>query len=94
MRVRWLRSAVRDLHDICEYIADDNPSAAVRIGARIESSVALLAEHPLAGRSGRVPGTREVVIAGTRYLVAYRVTAKSVDILAVLHGARRWPDHF
>ena len=94
MRVHWLRSAVRDLHDICEYIADDSPSAAKRIGTRIESSVALLAEHPLAGRSGRVQGTREFVIAGTHYLVAYRVTAKSVDILAVLHGARRWPDRF
>jgi toxin ParE1/3/4 len=94
MRVRWLRSAVRDLHDICEYIANDNPSAATRIGTRIESSADLLAEHPLAGRTGRVPGTRELVITGTNYLVAYCVTAKSVDILAVLHGARKWPDRF
>jgi plasmid stabilization system protein ParE len=44
------------------------------------------------GRSGRVAGTRELVIAGTPYLVAYRVEAKAVVILAVIHGAQRWPD--
>jgi toxin ParE1/3/4 len=46
------------------------------------------------GRPGRVPGTRELVVAGTPYIVAYRVTASRVDVLAIIHAARRWPQMF
>ena len=34
-------------------------------------------------------GTRELVIAGTRYVVPYRVKGDRLAILAVLHGAQR-----
>jgi plasmid stabilization system protein ParE len=44
------------------------------------------------GRPGRLPGTRELVIVGLRYIVAERTTAETVDILAILRAARRWPD--
>ena len=93
MRVRWLRYAVRNLHDICDYIATENPEAAEGIGARIESAVEMLASHPQAGRPGRVAGTRELVVPGTPYIVVYAV-AKQIAILAVLHAARRWPKQF
>jgi plasmid stabilization system protein ParE len=46
------------------------------------------------GRPGRVPGTRELVVAGTPYVVAYRVAASQIDVLAVIHAARRWPQTF
>lgn len=43
------------------------------------------------GRPGRVPGTRELVIANTPFLVPYRVKGDTVIVLRVFHGARRWP---
>lgn len=46
------------------------------------------------GRLGRVHGTRELVIPGTPLLIAYRVRKDGIRILAVLHGARRWPGQF
>lgn len=46
------------------------------------------------GRPGRVPDTRELVIAGTPYVMAYRIEGAQVHIVAVIHGARRWPEHF
>jgi toxin ParE1/3/4 len=61
---------------------------------RIFSAIEVLERHPEAGRRGRVPGTRELVILGTPFLVAYRVTGKGIDILALLHGARKWPGRF
>jgi plasmid stabilization system protein ParE len=49
---------------------------------------------PYIGRSGRIDGTRELVVSGTPYVVAYTVSGEKVTVLAVLHGARRWPESF
>jgi toxin ParE1/3/4 len=46
------------------------------------------------GRTGRVAGTRELVIAGLPYTVPYYLKGQEVRILAVMHGARKWPDEF
>lgn len=56
----------------------------------IDSSELILVEHPLAGRIGRVNGTRELVIEGIPFIVIYRVTSE-LQILRVLHDAQQWP---
>jgi toxin ParE1/3/4 len=90
--VRWLDQAVEDLKTVRTYIARDNPSAAADIGKRIRDAVKILGDYPAAGRAGRVPNTRELVVAGTSYILPYRVRAESVEILRVLHGAQQWPE--
>ena len=92
MRARWLRRALQNLDEEAAYIATDDPRAAARTVQSIAISVARLAAHPASGRAGRVPGTRELVLSGTPYIVAYRVRGETVEILRVLHGARRWPE--
>jgi len=54
--------------------------------------VGLLKKNPALGRAGRVAGTRELVVAGTPYVVPYRVRGEAVEILRVFHAARRWPE--
>jgi toxin ParE1/3/4 len=58
--------------------------------------VELLVDHPALGRFGRVPGTRELVVPSTPYIVAYTVDSRRnvVQVLAVIHGARLWPAEF
>lgn len=94
MTLRWTRLAASHLDSAFEYLAQDNPDAAGAVVDRILSAVEALERHPEMGRSGRVPRTREVVITGTPFIVAYRVRKERVEILAVLHGARRWPERF
>ncbi|MGB8411937.1 MAG: type II toxin-antitoxin system RelE/ParE family toxin [Candidatus Binatus sp.] len=94
MRVRWLRRALRNLDEEAEYIARDDPDAAAQIVDRIATSVERLATHPALGRTGRVPGTRELVVSATPYVVPYRVRGETVEILRVFHGARKWPEKF
>jgi toxin ParE1/3/4 len=53
-----------------------------------------LADHPEIGRPGRIPGTRELVITNTPFVVPYRVRGDLIEVLSVFHGARRWPDSF
>ena len=47
---------------------EDNPSAAEHVYDAIMDSVARLVTFPEMGRRGRVPGTRELVIASQPYV--------------------------
>ena len=93
MEVRWLRSALANLDAEAEYVARDNVAAS-RLVERIYEAVEQLKQYPSLGRVGRVPGTRELVVPHTPYLVPYRVREDVIEILRVLHGARRWPIRF
>ncbi|TAJ95066.1 MAG: type II toxin-antitoxin system RelE/ParE family toxin [Gammaproteobacteria bacterium] len=92
MQVRWTRPALSDLAEIHDYIAADNPVAARAAIRRIRQAANTLGKHPTLGRTGRVPDTRELVSGRLPYVIAYRIAEHEVDILAVIHGARRWPD--
>lgn len=94
MRLRWTRAAERDLDRIEEYVASDSPDVAYQIVIEIIERVGILAEHPGIGRPGRVDGTREFVISGSPYIVAYVHQGDVVTVLRVLHGAMKWPRHF
>lgn len=94
MRVKWVRRAERNLDEIGDYIASDNEEAAANVVARIAEAIDLLKTHPSAGRAGRVVGTRELIITGTPDIVAYRVRDDVIQVLRVLHGARKWPASF
>ncbi len=94
MRVRWLRVALGNLEAIGEYASHDNPPAADRLVHTIYNAVEDLRRFPAMGRPGRVPGTRELVVPGTPYIVPYRVRDDVVEVLRVLHASRRWPKKF
>lgn len=94
MRIIWQKGAIQDLDAVFEFIGADNPPAALTVCELIEKRVGQLANHPHLGRAGRVSTTRELVVAGTPFIVAYRVAASQVDVLAILHIAMRWPDEF
>ncbi|KQT85586.1 type II toxin-antitoxin system RelE/ParE family toxin [Aurantimonas sp. Leaf443] len=93
MRIAWTRRYLAELAAIGDYIGERNPRAAARIVNDIHSKTAtLLAANPFIGRTGEIRGTRELVIPGTPYIVAYRVQPDSIEILFVQHGAREWPE--
>jgi plasmid stabilization system protein ParE len=94
MALRWLARALGDLEAIERFIHIDNPAAARTVQRRIVEAAGLLADHPRLGRPGRVARTHELVVPGTPYLVAYTIAGEDVTVLAVLHGARTWPDAF
>ena len=89
--VVWTRAAVSDLEAIRRFIGERNTRAAGNVAARIRAATRLLAEHPAVGRPGRVAGTREVLVARTPYILPYRVVGDALEVLRVLHSARRWP---
>jgi len=92
MKIFWSSASFEDRTRIFDYLADKNPVAAVEIDMRIESAIeALLTDHPKAGKTGRVTGTREFFIPNTTYVVVYQIRASSIRILRVLHTSKMWP---
>ena len=93
MNILWSPDAIEDLNSLRAYIAQDNPSAARAVALHIAHSIEqLLPDNPQMGRPGRVPGTRELVIPKTPFIVPYRLQGNVIQILRVYHGARRWPE--
>ena len=89
--VVWTNRARRNLNDIGEYIAQDDPAAARRTIQRIVEQIAALAFYPRVGREGRVENTRELVIADTPYIAVYRIKER-IEILLIRNAAQRWPE--
>lgn len=91
MTVVWTRQAVNDLSSITSYIGLGSSAAADRVAHKIAASVEALAATPAMGRTGEVPGTRELVITPWPYIVVYGIRGEHVRVLRIRHGAQVWP---
>lgn len=94
MRVVWSSQARADLRKAVLYVAQDNPYVAKLLRERIKEALGKLSTQLHMGRPGRVPHTRELVIAGTPYTVPYQVQRNRLEILRVFHQSRTWPESF
>ena len=94
MQVKWLRKALNNLDEIAEFVAQENPTAAKQLAARLFEATQGLSHHPQMGRPGRVSGTRELALADLPFIIPYRVRQRTVEILRVFHTSRRLPERW
>jgi len=96
MTVRWTSTGLRDLESLHAYVAEHsergNDEAPAKTVERILAGLEALERFPAMGRRGRVAGTREFIVSP--FIVAYRVKRDAIEVVAIIHGARRWPDSF
>lgn len=92
--IRWLPRALENLESELQRVAQVNEAAAKRIAAVVKSRTDNLVHFPDSGRPGRVPGTRELVIAEFPYIVPYRVRGNVVEILRFFHTSQKPPKHW
>lgn len=88
MKVVWSARAQRDVIAIVDYISQDNPSAAERVGVKIAEAVASLTSMPRRGRPSRFKDGRELVLAPLPYIVEYSVADERVFVVRIRHGAQ------
>lgn len=84
--------AADDLKSAHGYLSEHAPARADALVDRLLAGIDVLEQYPNLGRPGRLDGTRELVITGTPFIVFYRLRKNQVEILGVLHAARKWPD--
>jgi toxin ParE1/3/4 len=93
--IEWTGAANSQLNQAHDYIASANgEEIAARIMEQIISTVQRLESFPMLGRQGRVAGTSELVIANTPFIATYTLAKDRIVILALYHGAQRWPEVF
>jgi toxin ParE1/3/4 len=88
--VDWKDEALDDLALIYVYIAQRNPTAATKLRQTIVDAAEKLPSFPYLFRPGRLAGTREYVVH-PNYILVYRVTARSIEIISVLHAKQEYP---
>jgi toxin ParE1/3/4 len=92
VRVRWLKTANRNLDAAAEYVSREDPDTARNMYAHIRGRVAELAKRPEMGRPGRIFGTRELVLERYPYIIPYRIRGNEVQVLRVFHTSRKPPE--
>ena len=78
------------LQAIEDYIALDNPGAAIDLWLSIDDQVSHLSHPNFPRRRGRVAGTLELVVH-PNYVVILEQTLDTVTVLEVLHAAMKYP---
>jgi len=91
MKLRWTPRAVADLEEISDYLMAASPQTWEQLLQRIEQLTDALLDFPLMGKRGRVPGTREFMLAGTPYILVFQVKEDAVVIVSVRDGRMRLP---
>lgn len=90
MRLVWRPMALTDRENIMDYITQDNREAALELDNDFEAKAEQARLEPTLYRSGRLRGTREIVVR-PNYVMVYRIESDAVEVLRVLHAAQQWP---
>jgi plasmid stabilization system protein ParE len=92
VKVTWTESAVAHLQAIHDHIALNSLNYALGMIDRIVGRSEQLANQPTSGQVVREYNTPEIREVFERpFRVIYRILPDRVDVLAVIHAARRLP---
>jgi toxin ParE1/3/4 len=91
-QINLTEAAEQDLTEVVDYIADENPAAALKVAIKIEKNILKLEDFPLVGV---VPRVRRLAKKGYRilivddYLVFYIIADNEIiEIRRILSGKR------
>jgi toxin ParE1/3/4 len=91
MKIRFTRTALRDLARIHDYISQDSPAIASRIVTRLIERSRQLTDNPFEGRQTDEPAARVIIEPRLRYFIFYTVTPNEIHITHIRHTSRRRP---
>ncbi|WP_429501143.1 type II toxin-antitoxin system RelE/ParE family toxin (plasmid) [Robbsia andropogonis] len=92
MIVEWRALASEERERLFDYIAADNPAAAMELDDKIERQTDALVERPELYKVGRVKGTREMVLT-SHYVLVYRVRKQAgvIEIVRIIGARQNYP---
>jgi toxin ParE1/3/4 len=94
VKVLWSAASLSHLQQVVDYLQGETSGGATTIRRRILETKRRIGQMPYSGKVGRIDGTREAVVPRTPFILVYRVSEKTLDILGIWHAARLWPESF
>lgn len=94
-KVIWTPQGIETLREAVEYIAQDNSSAARKMGDAILKKALLLEDFPRLGKVFAKLGrddVREISVPPYRIIYQIRDSQQTIFVLTVWHGARQEPE--
>ena len=93
-KLRWSRQAADDFEEACEFIARDSPRYAATFSQRVVAILEAMAKERLPGSI--VPEfqreeIRERLVHSNRIIVRVRPKQRVLEVVRIIHGARRLP---
>lgn len=88
MKLRYTPAALAELVAVLDTIAEQSPTGARRVQARIKAMTELLLRHPHAGQSTNLPGLRRIAATPYPYVLFYEPHADEVIVIGIRHAAR------
>lgn len=88
-KITWTSEAHRWLVDIFEYIAEENPEAAIRVVSGIYEKAQILRQFPEIGYKYEHESKRNIrILLYGHYRIAYEIAdSKGIFVLGVFHGS-------
>lgn len=90
MRLKWAPEALEDRLSIFDYLAKDNPRAALAMDELFLKASADLVDFPMMGKQGIISGTREL-LPHEHYRLVYEVHDDEIWVMAVISTSQLWP---
>ena len=90
VQINWTVRAQEDIKSIAHYISQDSIYYAEKQIERFYSSVEVLYEHPLVGKSiieYNMPQLRQI-LSGKYRIIYFVVNEERIDIITIHHSAR------
>jgi toxin ParE1/3/4 len=88
MKVAYTAEALGDVAQVLSFVADQSPSHAPDVAARIDMAVKAVGVFPRAARFDSKTETYERPIPGLPLLLIYTASDKLVEVIAVFHTSR------
>jgi toxin ParE1/3/4 len=91
VKIRYTRTALAEIDEICGYIRRDNPRAAAEVAVAIERAVAWIARHPQSAPVVFENAVRAKLVGRFQYRIFYVVDDRELIIRNVRSTKRRRP---
>lgn len=91
MKLRWTPNAAEDLESIYVYLREHRPEWAestIRSLYRTALSLRTMSDR---GRTGKMPGTKELVLDRMPYIIVYRISGQVVELIHFNHTSQNRP---
>lgn len=88
MQIRWTPASVSDMQQISDYLGEHHSAYRQPTMRKLYEAAGSLKLFPDRGRLGREPGTRELLLPPTPFIIAYPVQQNAVEILRIFHASQ------